>query len=189
MSLIITFMFEPAKLQMNCASASGTSARRKSTATGGVFTAPLATVRSQGQPLYDDAPERGLHEVSIALRGWSPWQASDVAAPADENTAREHRRLVREGTTTALYISIVLLAELVALGDEHGWELAALIWGTTIGLVVAHAFAFRIATHGLTGGRLAPEDLAEVRAELVGATAIGVIASVPILLFRSSTEM
>ena len=29
MSLIITFMFEPAKLQMNCASASGTSTRRR----------------------------------------------------------------------------------------------------------------------------------------------------------------
>src|SRR5690606_16917198 len=29
MSLIITFMFEPAKLQMNCASASGTSIRRR----------------------------------------------------------------------------------------------------------------------------------------------------------------
>src|SRR4051794_3776008 len=28
MSVIITFMFEPAKLQMNCASASGTSTRR-----------------------------------------------------------------------------------------------------------------------------------------------------------------
>ena len=28
MSLIITFMFEPAKLQMNCASASGASIRR-----------------------------------------------------------------------------------------------------------------------------------------------------------------
>src|SRR3954471_15439393 len=29
MSLIITFMFEPAKLQMNCASASGTSTARR----------------------------------------------------------------------------------------------------------------------------------------------------------------
>jgi hypothetical protein len=29
MSLIITFMFEPAKLQMNCAKAKGTSTRRK----------------------------------------------------------------------------------------------------------------------------------------------------------------
>src|ERR1044071_6331763 len=31
MSLIITFMLEPAKLQINCASASGTSALREST--------------------------------------------------------------------------------------------------------------------------------------------------------------
>ena len=32
MSVIITFMFEPAKLQMNCASASGTSIFRKDAA-------------------------------------------------------------------------------------------------------------------------------------------------------------
>ena len=31
MSLIITFMFEPAKLQMNCASASGARKRRRDT--------------------------------------------------------------------------------------------------------------------------------------------------------------
>jgi len=30
MSVIMTFMFEPAKLQMNCASASGTSTLRRS---------------------------------------------------------------------------------------------------------------------------------------------------------------
>jgi hypothetical protein len=33
MSLIMTFMFEPAKLQMNCASASGTSIFRSDPAT------------------------------------------------------------------------------------------------------------------------------------------------------------
>ena len=32
MSVIITFMFEPAKLQMNCARASGTSTRRNDSA-------------------------------------------------------------------------------------------------------------------------------------------------------------
>ena len=32
MSLIITFMFEPAKLQMNCARASGTSTLRNDSA-------------------------------------------------------------------------------------------------------------------------------------------------------------
>ena len=36
MSLIITFMFEPAKLQMNCARASGTSTRRRAAAVAGV---------------------------------------------------------------------------------------------------------------------------------------------------------
>ncbi len=43
MSVIITFMFEPAKLQMNCASASGTSTRRR--AAGERLTASVTSRR------------------------------------------------------------------------------------------------------------------------------------------------
>ena len=43
MSVIITFMFEPAKLQMNCASASGTSTLRS--AAGGRLTASVMPAR------------------------------------------------------------------------------------------------------------------------------------------------
>jgi hypothetical protein len=42
MSVIITFMFEPAKLQMNCASARGTSIRRRA---GAVFCIAMSTSR------------------------------------------------------------------------------------------------------------------------------------------------
>ena len=48
MSLIITFMFEPAKLQMNCASASGARNRRRS-ATDTVSTGIRAIVRLRGR--------------------------------------------------------------------------------------------------------------------------------------------
>jgi hypothetical protein len=47
MSLIITFMFEPAKLQMNCASASGARNLRRETAeiadAGSALARPLAS--------------------------------------------------------------------------------------------------------------------------------------------------
>ncbi len=90
-----------------------------------------------------------------------------------------------------LYVSIVLLAELAALPDGRaagggvrgpvGWELVAILWGTTIGLVLAHAFAFQVATHGLSGGRLRADDRSEVLAELGGASFVSAIASMPVL--------
>ena len=42
MSLIITFMFEPAKLQMNCASASGARKRRRERAGAALADRPVA---------------------------------------------------------------------------------------------------------------------------------------------------
>ena len=65
-----------------------------------------------------------------------------------------------------LYLSIVLLAELAALPTGHdgaggavrgpvGWELVAIVWGTTIGLALAHWFASRLPTQALRRGPLA----------------------------------
>src|SRR5215213_5971872 len=49
MSLIITFMLEPAKLQMNCASASGTSIWRRAGAEGAGVTSTTARTRRHAQ--------------------------------------------------------------------------------------------------------------------------------------------
>ena len=47
----------------------------------------------------------------------------------------------------ALYVSIILLGAMVTVGSSHtNRELLSLIWGTTIGLTLAHFFAFRIAS-------------------------------------------
>src|SRR3954462_2681580 len=59
--------------------------------------------------------------------------------------SHEGRRLRREALTMALYVSITLLATLTAVpSDAHLNELA-IIWGTTIGLALAHWFAFVLA--------------------------------------------
>src|SRR6478752_10390359 len=59
MSLIITFMFEPAKLQMNCASARGTSTRR-STFDG---RPPTATGSAMAYPSRRGGPAQRLVEA------------------------------------------------------------------------------------------------------------------------------
>jgi len=88
-----------------------------------------------------------------------------------------------------LYVSVVLLAELVALPEGIvGWELVAIVWGTTIGLLIAHAFAFQVATHGMSGGWLRGEERIAVLLELAGVASVAAIASAPVVLFGDSIQ-
>ncbi|HZA79806.1 MAG TPA: hypothetical protein VE623_25785 [Acidimicrobiales bacterium] len=113
--------------------------------------------------------------------------------------AAERRRIWRDATAMVLYLSIVLLAELAVLptghdgagGAVHGpvsWELAAILWGTTIGLALAHWFAFRLATQGLRRGPLGEWDRRQALSELAGAAFVAAMASVPVLLFSDEFE-
>jgi hypothetical protein len=98
-------------------------------------------------------------------------------------------RVWREATAMTLYVSIVLLAELVALPEGIvGWELVAIVWGTTIGLLVAHTFAFQVATHGMSGGWLRGEDRIEVLLELAGVASVAAVASAQVMLFGDSIQ-
>lgn len=103
--------------------------------------------------------------------------------------------LLHEAATMALYVAIVVEAALLTLwinqdpGERsavHGVHLVALIWGTTIGLTVAHLFAFRLAgrafvyegahSHGRVAG-----------AQLAGAAVVAALCSIP-GLFASDTN-
>jgi hypothetical protein len=88
---------------------------------------------------------------------------------------------VRDGLEIGVYLSVVLTALMLGFEDslDEGGELL-LIWGTSIGLTLAHVFAFRVAStyeHGISftsGWR-------PVRAMLVVAVVVGVVASIPYL--------
>src|SRR4051812_35255441 len=94
-----------------------------------------------------------------------------------------------------LYVSVVLLGEFGALpsgttadGELHGpsgWQLVAIIWGTTVGLALAHWFAFRLAAHTF-GGRPPGQDLLLVVGQIVGAAVVAVLASVPAVVLSPS---
>ncbi len=87
----------------------------------------------------------------------------------------------------ALYVAIVVEAELLALWVGHspdeppavqGAELVALIWGTTIGLALAHLFAFRLA--GRAFAREGPNSHGQVAAaQLLGAAVVAALCSIP----------
>lgn len=91
----------------------------------------------------------------------------------------------------ALYVSVVLLAALVALRDSTDTdqtELLQLIWGTTLGLALAHFYAFRVSSRLVRGRPFDRADLRSALAQLVGASAVAVLCTIPVVLLPSPTE-
>lgn len=87
-------------------------------------------------------------------------------------------------TTMMLYISIVLLAEFAAFPDDlTRAETLAIVWGTTIGLALAHWFAFEFAAM-----RLGRREREEVFAEVGGAALVALIASIPVLVLPADVH-
>ena len=91
----------------------------------------------------------------------------------------------------ALYVAVCLLAALIALGEDadHGHVRAfGLVWGTTLGLALAHTFAFRVSARLAAGGQFGRSDSQIVLAQLAGATFVAVIATLPVVLFGPTGE-
>ncbi len=110
---------------------------------------------------------------------------------ADARHADHRDHLVLEAVTMALYVAVCLLAALIALGDrpdEHHVRAIALVWGTTIGLALAHLFAFRVAARWISGGTVSEADSAAALAQLGGAAFVAVLATIPIVVFGPSIE-
>ena len=119
-------------------------------------------------------------------------------APDDIPTVEPHRspprsvELVKEATVMALYVAVCLLAALSAIAERasDGHVRAfAVIWGTTIGLALAHAFAFRLSARLVAKGRLRREDGELVAAQLAGAALVAIVATVPVLVFPPTAEL
>lgn len=122
---------------------------------------------------------------------YHPWSMSRMDAP-DAAHLDERTELWREATTMALYVAIVVLAAVVALptdghgehtGGVHGLSLLGLVWGTTIGLALAHWFAFRLAARGFGAGEVGPQEVATGLAQVAGAAAVAALCSIPVLVF------
>lgn len=113
-------------------------------------------------------------------------------APAAEQ-AGHHEGVVelrKEAYTMALYVAICLLAALIALPEPGvGVDVAGIIWGVTIGLAVAHWFAFRVSARLVGAGRVHQHDLESAGAQLAGAATVAILASIPVILFAEDSEL
>jgi hypothetical protein len=84
----------------------------------------------------------------------------------------------------ALYLAVCLIAALTALENAAAipGRVMGLVWGTTIGLALAHLFAFRIAGRLVHDGRIPRSDRIVSGIQLAAAAAVAVIVSVPVLI-------
>ena len=114
---------------------------------------------------------------------------TDSASPARAATQSGHaddshdRVLAREFFASALYVAIVLLAALVALPRNRlpsDISVVATLFGTAIGLILAHFVAFRLAAHLTSESGVAPAPVVrEAGAGLAGGLLVATLAAIP----------
>jgi|SRR4051812_47509647 len=108
-----------------------------------------------------------------------------------------HRNeLFREATVMVLYVSVVEIAELAGIPRAHVGndvvsgpseaELVAIIWGTALGLALAHWFAFQLAARAFRGEHVTHHDNAIALAQVAGAVFVAAVSTLPILLFNDA---
>lgn len=110
-----------------------------------------------------------------------------TAAHEQETQALDLRR---EAFTMALYVAICLLAAMIAAPekDEHAHAIG-IVWGISIGLVLAHLFAFRLAARLVSPGALDAEDARLAGAQLGGGVAVALLATIPVILLPTHREI
>jgi hypothetical protein len=115
--------------------------------------------------------------------------ALPVASVGTDHLHTDHLR--KEGWTMALYVAICLIAALTALESVTAvpGHILGLVWGTTVGLALAHVFAFRIAGRLVDDGDLPRADRIASVVQLASAAAVAVVVSLPVLLAPTESEL
>jgi dipeptide/tripeptide permease len=116
-------------------------------------------------------------------------------APVDDAMEERHwppnEDLRHEAVTMALYVAICLLAALAVLANKvlTRGVVFEVVWTTTIGLAIAHLFAFLLAGRLIDGGRLTKGTRAATLAQMSGAFAVAALATAAVLLVLTSEEL
>jgi hypothetical protein len=97
----------------------------------------------------------------------------------------------KEAYTMALYVAVCLLAALTAMAEQADAghvDVFKVIWGTTVGLALAHLFAFRVSARLVAAGTIRRQDAESAAAQLAGALVV-VLATVPVLVLPGPSEL
>jgi hypothetical protein len=99
------------------------------------------------------------------------------------------RNRAREVVTVAFYVSVTLAAELAAASsDDPKTILVGALWGTAVGLALAHWYAQTI-TAAIARGGFHKSDAAEGLREIGAAVGVAFILSLPFLVFATPTAL
>ncbi|MGH1565405.1 hypothetical protein [Mumia sp. DW29H23] len=117
--------------------------------------------------------------------------ADPSEAPAVSRATEDGAEDRKEAATMALYVALCLLAALIALpegGAAHAHVLG-IVWGVSVGLALAHWFAFRLSARLVGAGQIRWHDVRSGGAQLTGAAFVALLASVPVLVLPESWEL
>jgi hypothetical protein len=111
---------------------------------------------------------------------------ADGSASATHAAHDDHStELRKEAFTMALYVAICLLAALAAVSErtvaDHSNGLM-IIWGTTVGLALAHWLAFRVSSRLVAAGTIRRHDVEAAGAQMGAAAVVALLATIPLLL-------
>jgi hypothetical protein len=108
------------------------------------------------------------------------------------NPDDRHLELRKEAWVMAMYVAVCLLAALTAVAEKASdghVRVIGIVWGTTVGLALAHAFAFRVSARIVAQGRIRRSDAEVVVAQIIGAMVVAVLATIPVLLWPPTSEL
>ena len=98
--------------------------------------------------------------------------------------------LRKEALAMALYVAICLLAALAAVPESSVEDhVVKIVWGSTIGLALAHWFAFRVSARLVAQGTVRRHDALTALAQLLGAVAVAVVTTIAVLIVPASVEV
>jgi len=106
--------------------------------------------------------------------------------PAVVDDLPEHQaELLREVTTMALYVSLSILAVLIALPvaqNDNRVQAGLTVLATGLGLVLAHHLSFRMSSRLVNGGLLSPQSVEALTAQALGGLPVAVLAALPVFV-------
>lgn len=95
-----------------------------------------------------------------------------------------------EANTMALYVALCLISALVALPESTSPKpVLGVVWGATVGLAIAHWFAFLVASRTVDAGHGGSHVVRAGLAQLTGALVVAGLASLTLLLAPASVEL
>lgn len=104
-----------------------------------------------------------------------------------ERHASEHER--REAFTMALYTSLTLLGALTVTGrNQSDVNVFAIVWGTTVGLALAHWFAFSFAVRLVDPASEKAQLDRHLAVVVAAAAAIAALVSIPVVVLPDDVD-